>query len=111
MQEAFQAATKSGNLMVIGIDGELKTRYEHFCEKLPKFSKQLWQFDEAGTVKIGYYGKLWDNGAPCIFAGYPCNHNSDCFCMYSPKTKQVPVTKNVIWSKHMYYQKQEMMEV
>ena len=80
-RNAFQTATKLENLTIIDIEGELKTRNEHFGEKAPKFSKQLKTFGEAGIVKIGKDGKIGKYGAPSMFVGYTCNQIGDFYCM------------------------------
>ena len=82
MQKTFKTAVKFDKFM-IEIDGELKSRYEHFGEKNPQ-SKQLEIFGEAGTFKIGKDGKLEDLQAPLMLFSYSCNHHVNCSLVNSP---------------------------
>ena len=67
-KEAFEATTKLDDLTIININGELKTWYEHFGDKIPNSSRQLQKFGEAGMVKICKDKKIGDHRAPQLFA-------------------------------------------
>jgi hypothetical protein len=49
----FAAATaqKTDNLMIVKVNGTEKTRYEHFLENIPAFTKHMRTWGEAGVVK------------------------------------------------------------
>ena len=57
--------------------------------KNPKFSWQLGLFCEAGMVKMSKDGKIGYSRDPCMFVSYLCDHDSNCYIMYNPKTKWV----------------------
>lgn len=50
--EAFKTATLLDGLIPIELDGTVKTRYEHWCGKIPTFAEHLRTWGEAGTVTI-----------------------------------------------------------
>ena len=51
-RDSFQTATKLDGLILITLDGETKTRYEHWCGTKPAFAGHLCTWGEAGTVKV-----------------------------------------------------------
>jgi hypothetical protein len=51
MGKGVQHATDLDGLIVTTIDHAVATRYEHWCGKLPKWTKHLKTWGEAGTVK------------------------------------------------------------
>ena len=63
-----------------------------------------------GTVRIGKDEKLGGCRAPFMFVGYFQDHNGNYYCM-NPKTMQATETRDVIFLKQMYFQKQDSSEV
>jgi hypothetical protein len=104
-KEVLKTATLLDGLIVTSISGETRTRYEHWCGKLPKFAKCLRTFGEAGTVTLKMQGmsKLQDRGVQCMFVGYSLKHEGNCFRMWDPVTKRVHVTRDVLWLRRMFY--------
>jgi hypothetical protein len=51
---------------------------------LPKFTKHLRTWGEAGVVKTRSLAtpKVADHGVPCMFVGYSKTHPGDTYCMY-----------------------------
>jgi len=107
--EAFKTATLLDGLGVIDIDGVNETRYVHFSEKNPKFSKHLRTWGEAGTVTLKSKAtpKIADRGMHCMFIGYATDHDGDCYRMWNPKTNRVHETRDVVWLRRMFYEKVE----
>ena len=105
--EAFKMATVLDGLMIVKVDGEEKTRYEHWCGKIPGFVKHLKVWGEAGTVKIKSIGtpKVADRGIHCMYCGPALNHPVDCHRMWDPKTDRLRETRDVIWLHRMFYAK------
>jgi hypothetical protein len=103
--KAFDHATNLDGLIVTNIDGKEKTRYEHWYDKLPKWSHHLRTWGESGTVKIktDTTPKIADRGIQCMFVGYSKDHDGDCYDMWYPKTNKVYTTRDVIWLNKMYY--------
>jgi hypothetical protein len=104
--EAFQAATLLDGLMVVEVNGVQKTRWEHWLGDLPKFTKFLRTWGEAGVVKTRSLTtpKVADRGVPCMFVGYSKNHPGDTYRMYDPATGGIHDVRDVIWLHRMYYQ-------
>ena len=46
-----------------------------------------------------------DRGVQCMMTGYATDHEGDCYRMWDPKTKGIHETRDVIWMKRMYYEK------
>jgi len=111
-REAFKIATYLNNLRVESIDGVETTRYEHYLGKKPGFTKYLHAWGEAGTVKVKgkNHPKLADRGTTCIFVGYELKSGDDMFRMYNPNTKRILITRDVIWLRHMYFNRFEPAE-
>ena len=63
---------------MIDIDGKDLPRVEHCEMSFPGFSKHLYTFGEAGTVKIGKDGKVGDWAIIMIRVGYAKHHARDC---------------------------------
>jgi hypothetical protein len=72
MGKGVQHATDLDGLIVTTIDHAVATRYEHWCGKLPKWTKHLKTWGEAGTVKTktDTTPKLADRGITCMFVGF-----------------------------------------
>ena len=103
--EVSNCIAKLDWLTVIELDGEKKTRIEHYQGSLPAFANQLRTIGEAGTVRIGKNGKVKDRGVTMLFIGYATQHEGDCWRMYNPETKRVSQTRDVIWLNRMFYEK------
>ena len=69
VKEALNCAVMLDWLVVIEIDGVAKTRAEHYDGKIPKFSKNLRIWGEAGVVKTRTVktSKLQDRGVTMMF--------------------------------------------
>jgi hypothetical protein len=104
-REAFKTATLLDGLQVIELDGTEATRYVHWNNKNPDFAQHLRTWGEAGTVKLKtkMTPKLRDRGATCMMVGYALDHPGDTYRMWDPRTKNVHVTRDVIWLRRMYY--------
>uniref|UniRef100_A0A7S2KWV0 Integrase catalytic domain-containing protein n=1 Tax=Leptocylindrus danicus TaxID=163516 RepID=A0A7S2KWV0_9STRA len=111
--DAIKTATLLNGMMVVELEGEVKTRFEHYLGKLPNSTKYLRTWGEAGTVKIktDTSPKLNDKGVQCMFVGYDLNHPGDCYIMYNPKTDRRLISRDVIWLRRMYYQNEEPDEM
>jgi hypothetical protein len=107
--KAFQHATDLDGLVVTTIKNTATTRYEHWCGKLPKWTKHLKTWGEAGTVKTktDTTPKLADRGIKCMFVGFSKDHDGDCYDMWYPKTNKIYTTRDVMWLSMMYYQADE----
>jgi hypothetical protein len=53
-------ATYLNNFVIMTVNGEKKTQWEHAGLKLPLWTKNLHTYGEAGTVKEGKCGKVLD---------------------------------------------------
>jgi hypothetical protein len=108
-REAFSCATMLDWLVVVHLDGETKTRVEHWCSNLPAWAKALRTWGEAGVVKIktNTTPKLANKGITCMFVGYAINHADGVYRMWHPKTNKVRITRDVTWLMRMYYAAQE----
>ena len=102
-QEVATTATKLDWLTTINLNGEEKTRMEHYGFGIPKFSKYLRTRGEAGTIKTGKDGKGGDRGATCMFIGYANNHEGDCYRMWNPETTRTSETRDVIFLNRMFF--------
>jgi len=103
--EIANTVAKVDMLTVITLNGEKKTRYEHYQGNLPGFANHLRTVGGAGTVRIGKNGKVKDRGVTKIFVGYATQHDGDCWRMYDPETGRVSQSRDVIWLNRMYYEK------
>ena len=101
--EAVKTATKLDWLTVMTLDGETKSRVEHYCGKVPSFASYLKTFGEAGTVTTGKDGKVGTRGVIMIFVGYADKHGRDCYQMFNPITRQISETRDVMFLRRMYY--------
>ena len=95
--EIANTVAKVDMLTVITLNGEKKTRYEHYQGTLPGFANHLRTIGEAGTVQIGKNGKVKDRGVTMIFVGYATQHDGDCWRMYNAETGRVSQSQDVIW--------------
>ena len=104
--EVFKTATLLDGLVVIELNGQKKTRFEHFFGKNPRFINYLRTFWEAGTVKTRTKTtpKLNDRGTQCMFVGYAMDHEGDTYRMWNPETKMIMESRDVIWLNRMYFE-------
>ena len=61
---------------------------------------------EAGTVKTttGKVSKVLDIGFQCMLVGYVLDHDRDIYRMWNPNTNRVPINRDVIWLRSMYFE-------
>ena len=71
-KSAAEYATDMDGLMLVEINGVIKTRFEHFLGEFPQFAKHLRTWGEAGVVKLKNATSLKMNmkDIACMFAGY-----------------------------------------
>ena len=104
-QKAFQTATNLDNLTPIDVDGVVKTRAEHWKEKLPAHANHFRKWGEAGVVKVKTLTtpKMEERGITCMFVGYAQQHAGDCHEMLNLKTNRILVTRDVQWLNRMHF--------
>ena len=102
---AVRTATKLDSLTLISLDGNVKTRWEHFYGELPTFARSLKIFGEAGTVmlKTATTPNVLNKGVVCMFVEYPDHHASNCWIMFNLVTRATHTTRDVVWLHRMYY--------
>jgi hypothetical protein len=107
-KEAAKTAALLDSLMTVEINSVVKSHFQHAFGFNPNFAAHLRTFGEAGTVKTKTLGtpKLANRGVACMFIGYPPNHKGDCYQMWNPVTNGVHTTRDVIWLKRMFYNKE-----
>ena len=96
------------------IDGVLTTRYVHWGGTNPaSVAKHLKTWGKAGTVKVKITAvpRVADWGMQCMMVGYAIDHDRDCYRMWDPNKARVHEIRDIIWSKHMFYQKQNIQNV
>jgi hypothetical protein len=105
--EAFKTATLLDRLIPIKLDRKVKPCVVHWISKLPNFVKHLCTWGEAGTAKTKTptTAKLADCGLHYMFVRYALDHAGDVYCMWNPKTGWVHEMHDVIWLRHMYFEK------
>jgi hypothetical protein len=94
-------------LTVATVNGQTGTSYVLWCGENPKLAQHLRTWGEAGTVKTKVKGtrRIADCGVQCMMTGYATDHEGDCYRMWDPKTKGIHKTRDDIWRKQMYYEK------
>ena len=104
-RKAISCATKVDGLLLHEVDGEVKSRYQHFCRSNPAFADHLRIWGEAGvvTLKETKGSKLSDRGITCMMLDYATNHTGDTYEMWNPNTGMVHVTRDIRWLNRMYY--------
>ena len=70
---------------------------------MPLWTKNLCTYGEAGTVKEGKRGKVFDRGVTMMFIGYNQENCENCFRMFDPKSSRVTLTRDIIWLGWMYF--------
>ena len=107
-KEAYMCATLLDGLVVVTLNGIAKTRVEHWGASLPKWALALRTWGEAGvvTLKSKTTPKMANKGLSCMFVGYAPNHADGVYRMWNPNTGRVHVSRDIVWLKRMYYQRQ-----
>jgi hypothetical protein len=77
--EAVKTATYLNNLMPVTIGGVTQTLWEHAGYKVPKWTKTLRMFGEAGIVKDGKKGNGLNRGLTMMFVGYSEDYAKNVF--------------------------------
>jgi hypothetical protein len=101
--ETVMTATHLNNLVIMTLNGEKKTRWEHAGFKLPLRTKNLHTYGEAGTVKEGKRRKVLVWGVTMMFIGCNQENPENCFRMFNPESSRVTLTRDIIWLGRMYY--------
>ncbi len=95
--------TYLNNLVLVTVQGETKTRWEHAGFKLPLWSKNLCTYGEAGMVKEGKCRKVFNHRVTMMFIGYNQNNPDHCYRMFNPASGRVTLTRDIIWLGRMFY--------
>ncbi len=101
--ETVMTATYLNNSVIVTLNGEKKTQWEHAGFKLLLSTKNLCTYGEAGTVKEGKCGKVLDWGVTMMFIGYNQENPENCFRIFNPESSRVTLTRDIIWLGQMYY--------
>ena len=94
--KAIKCTTQLEGLVIVKVDGESKARDMHVYDKLPKWTRNMRTFGEAGVVKEGKDTKTGDRGIEVMFVGFPFNRESDTVRMWNPCTNRVCTSRYVI---------------
>ena len=107
-REAYRCATLLDGLVVKEVDGEVKTRMEHWGMSLPKWTAALRTWGEAGvvTLKQKMRPKMEDKGLTCMLVGYAEDHAEGVYRMWNPTTGGIHESRDVTWLKRMYFVRQ-----
>jgi hypothetical protein len=105
--EAVKTATHLNNLMPVFIGGVTQTRWEHTGYKVPKWTKTLQTFEEAGMVKDNRKGKVLNRGLTMMFVGYSEDHAESIFQMFNAETSRIAQSQDVIWLGRMYHTRRD----
>ncbi len=100
--EAVKTAAHLNDLMPVTIEGVSQTCWEHGY-KVPKWTKTLQTFGEAGMVKDGKKGRVLNRGLTMMFVGYSEDHAENIFRMYNPVASRIAQTCNLIWMGRMFH--------
>ena len=103
--EAFRTATLLDGLMTVKYRGEVRSRFEHWSGQNPAFAGHHVKWGLAGTVKLkgSRGGKLANRGELCMMVGHAPDHSGDTYRMWNPTTGYVHTTRDIIWTKRMYF--------
>ena len=73
--------------------------------EVPKFAALLRPWGEAGIVHTKQIstGKLEDRGSRMMYVGVSPAHSFDTFLMYNPSTKRVHISRDVQFTKKMFF--------
>ena len=110
VQGRTSTSAKCNNLRTVKIDRELKKRYKHFAESVPKFSKKNEAFGKVITTEISEDGKLRDHGTPCFLLG-TCTMTMVIATMLQPKDKMDNGTERCDLAEDYHHQKHETPNV
>jgi hypothetical protein len=91
------------SLVLVTVQGETKTRWEHASFKLPLWRKNLCTYGEAGKVKEGKCGKVLDHSVTMMFIGYNQENPSHSFRTFNPESGRETLTRDIIWLGWMFY--------
>lgn len=112
-KECIATITLLDGLVQITLNGVTKSRFEHWLGKLPRFTKKLRKWGEAGVVKtkILKTPKIGDRGVTCMFVGYNTDSGDDVYRMWNPDTKRLLRTRDIRWLGRMFYEPNNLNEV
>ena len=84
-------------LTIVEINGVTTTRIEHWCGKLPRWTKVLRTLGKVGVLKIATKttAKGKPRGISCLFVGYALGHTANVYRMWITKTNRVYETRDV----------------
>ena len=92
--DCYATAAMVNGLMIVNVNGEFASRFEHFCGTNPKCRAYLRTWGEAGTMKLcqKMMPKLSDQGKTCMMIGYAHYHNGENYHMWDKDTGRVHVS-------------------
>ena len=73
-----------------------------FSDHLRKFGEQVYVTNR-NKIKGKLEAKAWRG----FLVGYTKDHSGDCYRIWNPDTKRVILSRDVLFSGRMYYQKEE----
>ena len=104
-KECIATVTLLDGLVTTELNGQLKTRFEHWYGKIPRFAKKLRTWGEAGVVKTKILAtpKVGDRGVTCMFVGYNTDHGDDVYRMWNPITNRLLRSRDIRWLGRYYF--------
>eukprot|EP00957_Ditylum_brightwellii_P162882 12403408-Ditylum_brightwellii.AAC.1 len=108
-REAFTCATMLDWLTTITLDNVTKTPVKHWNGSLPWWCRALKTWGEAGVVKTKTktMPKMKPRGVTSMMVGYTTSHIDGVYCMWSPNTNRILISRDVTWLKQMYFKCQK----
>jgi hypothetical protein len=106
VREGIHHLTFLDGLIVYEHDGLIKTKHGWIFGTDPKINFPLRVWGEEGIVKISgnVTSKLEMRGEKGMFVGYAVDSSPDTYRMYLPDRNSIHETRDVQWSKKMYYE-------
>ena len=97
----FLHLTHLFNLELVTKGPSTATKYEWFGLGVPKFTKLLRPWGEAGIVHVKKVasGKLDERGTRMMYVGVSLTHPHDACLMYNPSTKRTNITRDVVFTR------------
>ena len=106
VREGVHHLTFLDGLIVYEHEGSIKTKYGWIFGSDPKITLPLRVWGAAGIVKVSgnVTSKLEMRGEKGMFVGYALDSSPDTYRMYLPDRNSIHVTRDVQWSKRMFYE-------
>jgi hypothetical protein len=113
IREGIHHLTFLDRLIIKEVQGEKKTKYGHLHSEDQRVTMPMRTWGEGGIIKVAdkIKSKLQLRVEAPMFVGFAKNSAQDTYHMYDPANNSIHETRDVQWSKRMFFEPEKGQQI